>query len=86
MKHATCEACRSFRPEALTPVGDGAAELCWLCAHHVADHGASLADAATAECECSPDFVYPVGVRAALDRKIAATAPFVFRGTVVRRD
>lgn len=59
-----CQACKTFEAEVLAPVGDGAARLCWLCAHHVAEHDASLQAAPSAECECTPDQVYPADVRA----------------------
>lgn len=58
-----CRACRAFAAECLVPVGDGAARLCWACAHMVADHGHDVADAAGARCGCPPTEVYPADVR-----------------------
>jgi len=55
----SCLACRAFAAECLVPVGDGAVPMCWLCAHHVVDHGVPLHEAPTACCECLPHEVYP---------------------------
>lgn len=54
-----CVACEAFAAECEVPVGEGAAPMCWNCAHHVVDHGVPLHEAMTAECECTPDKVYP---------------------------
>lgn len=50
-----CAACRAFVPEC---VYQGRA-LCWLCAHHIVDHGCSLHAAPMGECECLPEAIYP---------------------------
>lgn len=54
-----CVACGAFAAECEVPVGEGAAPMCWNCAHHVVDHGVPLHEAMTAECECTPDQIYP---------------------------
>lgn len=73
-----CASCRAFRAEVVCPVGDGAADLCYLCAHHVAVHEVSLGGAPSAECECGPEEVYPADVRAAM----GANEPGTYRHTV----
>lgn len=55
----SCRACKSFAPEVLVPDGDEAVPMCWLCAHHVVDHDASMQAAPSAECECLPHQIYP---------------------------
>lgn len=57
-----CVACEAFQAECHAPVGEGSAPMCWLCAHHVVDHGVAPHEAATAECECAPEQVYPARV------------------------
>lgn len=54
-----CLACRSFEAVCEVPMGEGAAPMCWLCAHHVVDHGVPLHEAMTAQCECHPMAIYP---------------------------
>lgn len=54
-----CAACKGLAAECYCPVGEASAPMCWLCAHHVVDHGAELYEAATAECECLPHQIYP---------------------------
>jgi hypothetical protein len=49
----------TFAPECLVPVGDTAVPMCWLCAHHVVEHGTPLNDAPEAECDCMPQDIYP---------------------------
>lgn len=61
-KTAVCVACQAFNAEVRAPVGEGSAPMCWLCAHHVVDHGVALHDAMEARCECTPDQVYPARV------------------------
>jgi hypothetical protein len=63
-----CAACKSWTPEVTVPVGDGAIDLCWLCAHHHVDHGASLRQAPEARCECTAAEIYPAEYR---PRKVA---------------
>lgn len=54
-----CAACKGYRAECVAPVGEGSMHLCWLCAHHVVDHGVAPELAITAECECLPHEIYP---------------------------
>lgn len=54
-----CAACETFTPELLVPVGDAAVPMCWLCAHHVVEHGTAPHHAHAAECECTPQEIYP---------------------------
>lgn len=58
-----CAACKAWSPEVTMPVGDGAVDLCWLCAHHHVDHGATLREAPTAQCECTAAEIYPADYR-----------------------
>lgn len=58
-KKRTCVACKAFVAECNAPVGEGSAAMCWLCAHHVVDHGTPVHEAAEARCECTPDMIYP---------------------------
>lgn len=60
-----CAACKAWSPEVTMPVGDGAVDLCWLCAHHHVDHGATLDQTPTAQCECTAAEIYPPGHREA---------------------
>lgn len=54
-----CVACKGYRAECVVPVGEASAPMCWLCAHHVVDHGVAPELATTAECECLPHQIYP---------------------------
>jgi hypothetical protein len=54
-----CHACKSFAPDLLVPDGDEAVPMCWLCAHHVVDHGKSMQSALHAKCSCAPWMIYP---------------------------
>jgi hypothetical protein len=65
-----CVACKGFRAECIVPVGEASAPMCWLCAHHVADHDCAPGDAATAECECLPHEIYPGRVPPTVDELI----------------
>ncbi len=56
---AACVCCKTFAPECLVPVGDEALPMCWLCAHHVIEHDAHPTAAHCAECECTPQEIYP---------------------------
>lgn len=67
-----CVACKAFKAECQAPVGEGSAPMCWLCAHHVVDHGVSLHKAHEAECECTPDQVYPARVLQERERQLEA--------------
>lgn len=56
----TCNACKAYAPEVIVPLGEGAIELCWLCAHHHVDHGVPLSECPTSErCEHAPHEIYP---------------------------
>lgn len=55
----SCRACKTFAPEVLVPDGDEAVPMCWLCAHHVAEHGTPMEHAHEGECECLPAEIYP---------------------------
>lgn len=57
-----CLACKAFVAECLVPVGDGAMQMCWLCAHQVIEHDAPLHTAHSAECACRRDEIYPKAV------------------------
>ncbi len=59
VKKQACNACGTFAPECLVPVGELAMPMCWLCAHHVVEHDCLLADAFSAECDCMPHDIYP---------------------------
>ncbi len=54
-----CRACGTFSPDCLVPVDEGALPMCWLCAHHVVDHGSAVSAAHVGECECSLEEIYP---------------------------
>ena len=54
-----CASCEVFAPECLVPVGDAAVPMCWLCAHHIVEHNEAPHRASTAECECTPQQIYP---------------------------
>ncbi len=56
-----CRACKTFVPELLVPMGDEAVPMCWLCAHHVVEHEASMQAAPSACCECSHNEIFPAG-------------------------
>lgn len=57
----TCPGCGTFETVCLTPHGDGAVWLCWLCAHHVAHHDHPIDGSGVAECDCDPRVIYPPG-------------------------
>lgn len=88
-----CEGCGAFRAKCLQPGGDGdegAVELCWFCAHLVADHEMPMAEVkGIPHCGCSRDEIYPVEFRKGLDAEIArldaeyeAKRPVYWRGVV----
>jgi hypothetical protein len=56
---AVCVACEAFLAECVVPVGEASAAMCWLCAHHVVDHEVPVHLAVEAECDCTPEQVYP---------------------------
>jgi len=74
-RQAPCVACKGFEAECETPIGDGAAKLCWICAHHVTEHGASLeaGPARWAECGCSRAQIYPARVLARMNLLLGRT-------------
>ncbi len=53
-----CKSCRALAGEVHTPIGDGAALCCYLCAHDITVHGAKLGDV-SAGCACSRAEIYP---------------------------
>jgi hypothetical protein len=65
-----CGACRGFGAEVLVPAGDGSRQLCWMCAHAVAEHDADPEDDASImagvdrcrECACTFEQIYPEDV------------------------
>ncbi len=63
----TCFACKLWTPECWVPmpaVLGGSQPMCWLCAHHVVEHGMAPEHAHCGECECTPAQIYPVSVLA----------------------
>lgn len=80
----SCVACKAYVAECMVPVGEGSAAMCWLCAHHVVDHETPVHEAMTAECECTPDKIYPVRV---LQQRAAAglEMPYFTNGTYVEK-
>ena len=54
-----CRGCKTMAPECLVPHGDGAIPMCWLCAHHVIEHGTAVDHAYVGECECLPSEIFP---------------------------
>lgn len=55
-----CLACKAFAAEVEVPVGEGAAPMCWMCAHLHVDHNVPVHETLTSEaCECTPDKIYP---------------------------
>ena len=59
VKPKTCFACKDFLAECYVPIGEGSAQMCWLCAHAVVEHDCPPHEASTHECECLPHQVYP---------------------------
>lgn len=56
-----CENCQCFAAEANVPIGEGAAETCWLCAHSLIVHRSKLGEPITL-CDCKADDIYPAPV------------------------
>lgn len=69
-----CAACQGMRAECVAPVGETSMPLCWLCAHHVVDHGVAPGLAMTAECECLPEEIFPDRLRIKLVDGVGAIA------------
>jgi hypothetical protein len=69
-----CAACKAWSPEVTVPAGEGAIDLCWLCAHHHVDHGVSLRQAPEAQCECTAAEIYPRDARQGSMRAAARVA------------
>lgn len=68
-----CASCHAMAAEVLVPTEDDTAVgMCWLCAHAIADHGASPQDALSTlkTCTCVAEAIYPVDV---LDRRRRST-------------
>ncbi len=59
IERESCHACRTLTPDCLVPVGDESVPMCWLCAHHVVEHGTTTVEAQEGECECLPHEIYP---------------------------
>lgn len=53
-----CEACSDKPGDCLTPIGDGASNLCWRCAHLVTHHAMQI-DAPLNGCTCNQSEIYP---------------------------
>jgi hypothetical protein len=67
-----CPKCKAFAAECDTPIGDGAETLCWLCAHDVVHHGATIEDGVReTACGCTREQVYPAWKLAAVDAMCA---------------
>lgn len=62
--HRPCAACALRPGEALVPVGDAEARLCWTCAHQVTDHDLELSEAGGASCDCVVEAPAPKPERA----------------------
>lgn len=61
-----CEACGAFVAEVVAPVGDGAVDACWMCAHLIAVHEVPLARVLDSYeerlCHCEKHEVFPPDV------------------------
>ncbi len=51
--------------EVPTPVGEGSADLCWVCAHYVVHHGLPVGPIPEKPCGCSREEILPAHVIAA---------------------
>jgi hypothetical protein len=49
-KAAPCVACEREPADCVAPIGDGAASMCWRCAHAIVENDATIATAAIASC------------------------------------
>ncbi len=80
-----CRSCKTFTPDVLVPVGQGAISLCWICAHHVIEHGVPLDKAGAGECECLPEAIYPESLLAARGRFVKAPDPAIAGNKLLAR-
>ena len=79
-----CPACRAMAPECLVPaeaLAGGAGvplALCWLCAHVVTEHGATLENSVDAIdlCPCRAEAIFPADV-------LARRRPIIASGEIV---
>lgn len=53
-----CKSCRALAGEVETPIGDGSARCCYLCAHDITVHGAKLGEVSRG-CACPRHEIYP---------------------------
>lgn len=81
-----CENCQAFAAECEAPIGDGAASLCWLCAHDATVHGIELGHVRGEPCGCKREDVYPASVLVRLDAEIAAASRYRVRPEFIGRD
>lgn len=66
-RRKVCASCDTFQADIMTPVGDGAIALCYVCAHFVAVHGVTVKLAFTKTCACDREEIYPAHVVARYD-------------------
>lgn len=59
VEKVACRSCKTFAAECEAPVGEGSIPMCWICAHHVVEHGKPVEHAYVGECECLPSEIYP---------------------------
>ena len=59
-----CVACKVFAPDCWVPMdGGGAKQMCWLCAHHVIEHEATVEEAPDRpKCGCKLADIFPAAV------------------------
>lgn len=69
---SVCPKCKAFAAECETPTGDGAETLCWLCAHDVVHHGATIESGPARPCGCSKQEIYPLEYLARVNAAVAA--------------
>jgi hypothetical protein len=82
-----CEHCNAFAAECETPVGDGSASLCWLCAHDVTFHEVAMGSPLrTSPCGCKRGDVYPADVLARMDAERDAATRYRVRPEFIGRD
>lgn len=55
-----CVGCNAFRAECYVPVGEGSAQMCWVCAHLHVDHDVPIDQVLNSQmCECAPHEIDP---------------------------